>query len=560
MKRASDRGSWKYIPLLIACGATLVCLFFIERSVWQATGGVFMYPLDDPFIHMKMAENLAFHGVWGINGNEFASASSSILYTLLLGALFKLFHVTVIIPFVVNCAAAVALLYVIDKWLLQKGLSVLARTGILTLVVFVTPLPVLVVSGMEHTLQCLFSFLFVTGFSAWLEQSLTPAGQGGLPAALPGQKKLFLPVLAFAILVTGIRYEGLFLVAIACLLLLYYRKPGPALQLGLTGLLPVIVFGAISLHKGSYFLPNSVLVKSSAIPFSLNGMAAFLDNILVAKLTMVQSQIKKPGTPPPGISLLAAQRLLLILPLTYLLFAGQLKQRLGYTFLLAILTLCTLLHLSLAATGWLYRYEAYLILCTVTFVTTIAFRFGKQFRQEKSPFAWLFTILLLFALFFPFFLRSAAAFSNIRQACVNVYQQQYQAGKFFHAYYDSAVVAANDIGAISYFSNIRTVDLWGLGSIDIARSKKAGFWTPAFLDSLVRGRHVKLAMVYDEWFDPALLHRWTKVASWQLQNNVILGGDQVSFYAIDRGDSLELARRMREFRPSLPPGVTMTFP
>ena len=53
-------------------------------SILRATGGVFMYPLDDPFIHMQVAKNLAFHQTWGIFPGEFASASSSLLYTLLL--------------------------------------------------------------------------------------------------------------------------------------------------------------------------------------------------------------------------------------------------------------------------------------------------------------------------------------------------------------------------------------------------------------------------------------------------------------------------------------------
>ena len=157
-------------PLLFALVITFVSVLILERSVMLETGGVFMYPLDDPFIHMEVAGNLAADGTWGINPGEFASASSSLLYTLLLAILFKLFSVQVIIPFVINCIAAFVLLLVIDKWFRKQGVGFLTRLVMLTLIVFFLPLPVMIISGMEHTLQCLFSFLFITKFSDWLSE------------------------------------------------------------------------------------------------------------------------------------------------------------------------------------------------------------------------------------------------------------------------------------------------------------------------------------------------------------------------------------------------------
>ena len=76
--------------------AVFVPVAVIESYVLQHTGGTFMYPLDDTFIHMALARNLSYHGNWGMNPYEFASASSSVLYTLLLAGLFKLFSVQVL--------------------------------------------------------------------------------------------------------------------------------------------------------------------------------------------------------------------------------------------------------------------------------------------------------------------------------------------------------------------------------------------------------------------------------------------------------------------------------
>lgn len=526
---------------------TFVFILLAERGILRITGGVFLYPLDDPFIHMQVAKNLAFHGVWGINPSEFASASSSLLYTLLLAFFSRVFAAGMVLPFAINCFAACFLLAVINRWLLRQVVGAVGRAVILVVLVILLPLPVLVMSGMEHTLQCIFCFLFVARMAEWLEN-----GEG---------RRLPVELVLYAVLVTAIRYEGMFLVAMGCLLLLYKRQWAAGVVLGGIALLPIVLFGIYSVRQGSYFLPNSVLVKSENLPFSLKGMVEYVNNILINKLTVVKPQVKAIGSPPPGISLLAAQRLLLVFPLAYLLYARVMREKRVLADILVMVTGCTLLHLALAATGWLYRYEAYLVMMALVVVPVIVYRSRGLglYPGKKEVYGRAFAVLLLFALFFPFVLRSAAAYSNIRQACVNIYEQQYQMGRFLKKYHTGDAVAANDIGAISYYGGIRTVDLWGLGDIEVARSRKGGYWTPAFLDSLVRRRQVKVMIVYDEWFPPELLSRWTKVATWQIRNNVILGGDTVSFYVPDAAEGPALLGQLKEFQSSLPEGVSVVY-
>ncbi|MBL7708382.1 MAG: hypothetical protein JNJ86_04890, partial [Chitinophagaceae bacterium] len=152
-----------------------------------------------------------------------------------------------------------------------------------------------------------------------------------------------------------------------------------------------------------------------------------------------------------------------------------------------------------------------------------------------------------------------AAFTKAKQACVNIYEQQYQVAQFLHKYYPETAVAANDIGAISFFTKAKVIDLWGLGSIEVARSRKNKSWTPEFLDSLVRNKQVSLAIVYDEWFDKRLLQRWNKVATWQISDNVITGGDTVSFYSIDSTSGQKLRRNVAAFEPLLPKKVKVVY-
>lgn len=537
---------WRNLPFISGLLALFLPVAYTELQVLRYTGGIFMYPLDDPFIHMQVARNVALDGTWGINPGEFGSASSSILYTLLLTVLFKIFSVQTIIPFLINCAGAIALLWVAQQWMSKQRISVTAQTLVLLLAVILGPLPALVISGMEHVLQVLFCFLFLTSTARWLEED---KGESKNRFNLPWQ------LLVLAMLVTATRYEGVFLVAIACFFILLKRRVSQALLLGMVALIPLILFGIYSTHQGSYFLPNSVLVKAETTPLSFGNFFPYIGNLLINKLTVVNTDSVPIGAPRPGISLLATQRLLLLLPLLFLLFRKQLAQHIAFRFLILTLIACTLTHLCFAATGWFYRYEAYLITLSIlvggTFVAG-----NKAALDGKGPWVKPVFAVLLFALFFPFLLRSAASFTKAKQACINIYEQQYQVAAFLRKYFNREHVAANDIGAMSFYTEVNMLDLWGLGNIDVARSKKGGYWTPTFLDSLAKERKTKIAVVYDEWFSPELLARWKKAGAWTISNNVICGGETVSFYVVDSTGEQQLKKALEAHKAALPATVT----
>ena len=534
MKLLSGKG-----PILTGMVVFLGILALLEYRVLHLTGGNFMYPLDDTFIHMAVAKTLAWQGHWGIAGHEFESASSSVLYTLLLAASFKLFGLHIIIPFIINVIAGCALLLVVQRRLAREGIGGGGQLLILLAIIFFTPVPVLVMSGMEHTLQCIFSFLFIFGAADWLEK-IDPQEEDRL--------RIPVGLITYGILACAIRYEGAFLVGIVCVLLLFKRRVKSAFLLGFVCALPIFLFGLYSVYKGSYFLPNSVLIKSDGARLTLGGVLSFLFKVAPQKLILSLAGVATPAT----------QHLLILLPLAFVFFSGKFPRKGRYSYILLILTAATLLQLTLASTGWFYRYEAYLILSSVVILGILLYKYGTELpgMVRRRPVVMTF---LLFILFLPMAVRAAAAFHNGPVACMNIYGQQYQMGKFFHQYYDDSVVAANDIGAISFFKKEKNLDLWGLADIEVARSRKNNYWTPVFLDSLSRKDKAPVAVVFDGWFSDSLLVRWNKVATWTIPHNVICGDSVVSFYAIEPRGRPYLLQSLEAYQKQLPPGVEVRY-
>ena len=68
--------------LWAAAGAVLPTMILIVMTLIK-TGGVWEYALDDVYIHLAMSDQL-WNGGYGVNAGEYASASSSILYSYLL--------------------------------------------------------------------------------------------------------------------------------------------------------------------------------------------------------------------------------------------------------------------------------------------------------------------------------------------------------------------------------------------------------------------------------------------------------------------------------------------
>jgi hypothetical protein len=249
------------IILLTALVALAVPVILLEHNVLQHTDGNITFPLDNAFLDISVGKNLAFYKVWGVSKYAFQSASTSLLYPVALAIVFFIFGAHLIIPIILNGVAAICFLYFLQQALIRRGLKPATQLAILLLVIFLAPLPLLVVSGMGFTLQLLFCFLCMEALATAVQEG-GPNSAGPLPGVANPDRPAKLPprVYIYGALAVAARYEDLVLVALACLLLVSLRRWTQALKLGAISLLPPIVFGIISLAKGSYFLPNSLLL------------------------------------------------------------------------------------------------------------------------------------------------------------------------------------------------------------------------------------------------------------------------------------------------------------
>lgn len=515
-----------------------MALFWIACAIMLAaclrrTDGKFIYGLDDAYIHMSVAKNLAANGTWGVSAHEFSTPTSSLLWPLLLSPTYAVIGPWEPLSLVFNILCGTAMIALIWAILRDRGLRPWTGFGLLVSIAFVVPAIPVAFLGMEHLLQtCLnLGFVYVTC------ESLAD----GAP---PSRCRWYMrAAIVLAPLVTMIRYEGLVLVAVASVLFWIRKRGGVALLVGLLGVLPIVVAGSIFRSKGWFFLPASVALKGNTPDFS--------SWVQTVKFFCTGQHLVRS---PHLAVLLAAVPLLLWWRGGKML--SQSSSLMGVMFLLV-----ALFQIQFGRVGEFFRYEAHLV--CLGLVSAICLALEVPWRslgwQRLTP--WVrYCGLALGGLCFAVPLLGMGVFGNVRtpKASACVYQQQYQMARFLRHYYDHDSIAANDIGAIDYFTDVHCLDLAGLGNLQVARLKLAHQYGAKQMCSLARERKVKAIVVYSWWFS-SIPPEWIKAGQWTIPENVICGGDTVAFYAAGPVQWHMLRRQLEEFSPRLPQGIKVVL-
>jgi hypothetical protein len=503
----------------------LVSLAAALSTALKETDGRLIYALDDAYIHMAVAKNLASHGIWGCTPFHFSSSSSSLLWTLGLGIVYRVFQVHDSIPLVLNIAFAIGTLVVANLSLARLGAPPLLRASALLGIVVTFPLAGMVLIGMEHILH----LLLTVGFAAVAVEALASPEES---PRLRRRRTVALCILGA--LLGASRYEGFFEIGLVCLAFLVRRQLLRAVSIGVAALVPVAAFGAISVANGSYFLPNPLMVK--AVDEAASAVSALLKPFGSEDLAFLQNNRAMPILLGLGVlGALAhwgARRVVWRPPILFPLLLAAMILLHG--------------HFVFSPLYWAYRYDAYLVafgifVAAVVWVETPA---PKTLPRGALP-------ALLVASLVP-------VIADVREGLLPnaeiegmraTYREQYQTAQFVQRYYPAATAIVNDLGAVTYYTQARILDLVGLGDIEplvIMRrtpytSREVVAWTVPYRPSI--------AIVSLGWgvVRPLIPPEWVNVAVVEVPPH----RNRVGFFAVDRKECWTLRASVAQHFGSL---------
>ena len=521
-------------PLLLALAACAAAVGILGYQAWRANDGHLVYAQDDPYIHLALARTLATSGVWGLSEGEFAAASSSPGWTVLL-ALLDIVYVTALWPLVVNAACAAGLVVFLDRFLRPRT-TTLARALALLAFMFVLPLPTLVFIGMEHTAHV----LCVAALCCRAALKLSSDEEDGVWTA----------GMVLAGLTAALRYEGLFVVGVVAALAWLRGRRVLAVSLVAAGAVPVITYAAYATAHGAWLLPNSIVIKSGASRFGSSAGLLGILNSWVGIFSIYQR--------PPQVALMVAVAALAALAAE----RGRTVWR-PSILLSAMFIGVEILHVCFVNLEWFYRYEAYAVaLGMVAVISTLADLEAsgrlREWRTVFEPARRAAVLVAIVVLALPLFLRGAFALMTTVGACQEIYRQQYQMARFFARHYAGEAVAINDIGAVSWMAPVRVIDLIGLASNEIADARRAGRVNASYLADVAARHRVSAVAIYESHFRAVgeLPSTWIKVGEWTMPSAVAVSGETVAFFASTEPDAARLARHLDAFARELPAAVS----
>ncbi len=476
---------------------SIVLYFFLLCNLHQSILGYvnnnFTYPLDDSYIHLAIAKNIVEHGVWGINSDEFSSASSSPLFTVILSLILYIFGNNSYIPLLINILFSLSIIYLIWYYFKNK-LSYTLLILLLILTIIWTPLPNLTIIAMEHTLHIFLTLLYLL----LICEILINKNQSNKIIYLYYLTSFLLPIS---------RYEGLFIIIGGNLILFLSKKIKISIVGGVCSILSVSLFGFYFIYNGGTFFPYSVVIKTSLNNLNLIQKLIPFDNI---------SSYIKDNTARPLL-------ICFIFVIIYS-FLVQFKLKKNILKIIIALSIGILLHIMYSKFGWLARYEAYIIpslLCIIFYSLQNSYNASKRLSLSYQLLYYFLLILLIYPTYY-FTKRSLINHEKIIIGAEEIYNQQYQTALFIQKYYPNKSVAINDIGYPSYLSNnTHIVDIYGLGNTQIALAKKnkSKNINPVII-SEIKKNNVKAAFIYKKWFSDDLYKDWVEIGYWEINHRV----------------------------------------
>lgn len=508
-----------WISLLIFSG---LC-FGYYINVLLKTDFSYTYLLDDTYIHLAMAKNFALHNVWGVTSHEFSSSSSSPFFTYFISLLINIFGDNDQLPLYINIIFGVGIVYFLNRYYSRFFKQVNHLVCALLFTVFFAVLHLQLMSGMEHLLHVL---LLVMNVSCLLEINLNRSRFNILG---------FYVTLMFMGLV---RFESMFYFAVLAFSFLLIKKLQTALLVILAGFIPVAVFCYFNYQEDGFFFPNSIIVKGIKLNID-SSLFIQIKDIVLDKIILNISFYKVGFFP--------------ILMCAVFIFKDLKTKKFSEVvtgnFLLIIFSFLVICHSLLADLKGVFRYEAYILVgFCMALIPKLKFLFEdfkNYLKRDKLMGVLILANCILLIYKFGF------AHLILNNGGKNIYEQQVQSAKFLNTYYNESKIVANDIGAITYYTDIYLLDIVGLGStqmIPFAKSKD-GFDDnfEVFIENYTANNTYELAIIYEDWFDGHIPTTWKKVATLTINDKITVYGEEVSIYCIDVRKIDQLRKNVRNF-------------
>lgn len=481
--------------------------------------GQLYFSLDDPYIHLALAEGIA-DGHFGLNPGEVSAPSSSVLWPFLWVPFADFEGVTWLVLLFNALCAQWTLLLVLRCLVLSfvPGVDGRLHGALALLGIFAIPalnLVGLVFTGMEHSLQVLAAVGLVHEV---------------LRALRTGERRGWL--MFWLVLGPAVRYENGALSA-AALLWLWWGGERRAAVAGAGAVALVLgAYSSLLLYLGLTPLPTSVLAKSAAADGGLKSVLYGLHATL---------------TSTPGLLLTLAAIALTGAAWNAQRDAGE--RRLAGAFAVGLG-----LHVLLGRVGWYNRYEIY---AWAACWMVVAYVWREPIIAWLARRSLVVTALLGTAVIGVVCLEYVVGLANNVYATHNVYLQQAQLGRFAREFH-RAPVAVNDIGQVAWRNDAYVLDLWGLASGEALRARTQ-HEDSAWMGPLAEQHDVEVAMLYDKWF-PGLPEDWVRLGELHMAGIRVTPADNVvAFYATADEHVAELRAELSEFEATLPRGASFVF-
>lgn len=429
------------IYVILAVVSAVLSIYYISFA--NSQNGFNSFPLDDPWIHLTFAKNLAEYGSFSYFKNEMATAgSTSPVYTILLAAGFFITKNEMILSYalgIIFLICSVISFYKLSSVEFGKeNYFVLACTGIFILDRWMS---FIADSGMETTM---YIFFLVAGFYFYKKRKAVPFA--------------ILFALAFWTRPDAVAFYGA--IILDYILVSYFAKTDKSLQLFTKNDLmkiSVIAGGILVL----YFIMNLVL-SGSLLPNTYNAKLTYYSPEFRSRSDFFKVEVWEYFT-TGAYAVMMIGFLFSSLKFIYDLIKKKYNQNTGY-----ILFCFMLVFIYWYKLPYAHRFGRYLmpIIPFLILISMQGFRdmsqiLGNSFNSRSMANGFFIIILALTLVL------SGVNYNGNKlvyaEECKYIYDRQVEAALWIKTNTNEGdVIATHDVGAIGYYSGRKIVDVAGL--------------------------------------------------------------------------------------------------